>query len=67
VSGVIAVWFFLFGVWPVANPEHTLGSDPWIVADVMLHGWGAWACWSMLNGWADRRGVSADDLTTEEP
>ena len=33
-------WIGVFGVWPLAHPEHTTWSDPLTWADWMLHAMG---------------------------
>jgi hypothetical protein len=33
---VVLVWVWMFGVWPIAEPDHNFGTA-WGVLDIVLH------------------------------
>lgn len=40
MSVLLGGWLLLFGMWPLADPGHSLGDGPLVVADLLLHGIG---------------------------
>lgn len=32
-----ALWLTVFGIWPAANPGHSLGDDPLVAVNFILH------------------------------
>lgn len=45
---VVAGWLALFGVWPVADPGHSVGDGPLVAVDLLLHVYGAVLAWRLL-------------------
>lgn len=39
---LVLLWLALFGVWPLAHPEHNTFSDPMTWLDLALHFGAAW-------------------------